>query len=368
LKSLYIHHQGYQFHHVFDEQASDEDVYHQCAFSAVEHVRSGKVATIFMFGQTGSGKTHTMHGIVERATSHIFAGCDASFHLSAFEITGKSMRDLLCADSGRELRLLDDKANRTRIVGATVLEAKSSDELLEAIVESQARRATKATQANDTSSRSHAVYQISGLRGAMLTLVDCAGSERREDTTQHDAQQQKEAAEINATIFALKECFRVMRAPKGGQQPPYRSSLLTRVLSDSFGNQDARVVAIGTVSPSASDTEHCLSTVRSLLELQGSKLAFEEKDDIVRRRVVEPHPRTWTEAAVKQLLESAANAAAKRHVVRLTKGTDGKNLIRWPVQRFAQLCEGNAMLGQKLFDELRLRMHASGASATDGGA
>eukprot|EP00930_Biecheleria_cincta_P016695 TRINITY_DN13476_c0_g1_i1.p1 TRINITY_DN13476_c0_g1~~TRINITY_DN13476_c0_g1_i1.p1 ORF type:complete len:470 (-),score=83.59 TRINITY_DN13476_c0_g1_i1:122-1531(-) len=368
LKSLYIHHQGFQFHHAFDERASDEDVYHQCAFSAVEHVRSGKVATLFMFGQTGSGKTHTMHGVVERAASHLFAGCDTSYHVSAFEIAGKSMRDLLCTDTARELRLLDDKSNRTRVVGAAVLEAKSSDELLEAILESQTRRATKATQANDTSSRSHAVYQVAGPRGALLTLVDCAGSERREDTTQHDAQQQKEAAEINATIFALKECFRVMRAPKGGQQPPYRSSLLTRVLSDSFGNPDARVVAIGTVSPSASDTEHCLSTVRSLMELQGSKLAFEEKEDIVRRRVVEPHPRTWTEAAVKQWLESAANGAAKRHVARLTKGTDGKNLIRWPVQRFAQLCEGNAILGQKLFEELRLRMHASGTTATDGGA
>ena len=82
-----------------------------------------------------------------------------------------------------------------------------------------ARRATRATQANDTSSRSHAVFRIclpgggviglearvfqvflrTGLKsdlmpvsGAVLTLVDCAGSERRQDTTQHDSQGQKE--------------------------------------------------------------------------------------------------------------------------------------------------------------------------------
>ena len=30
------------------------------------------------------------------------------------------------------------------------------------------------------------------MSGAVLTLVDCAGSERRQDTTQHDSQGQKE--------------------------------------------------------------------------------------------------------------------------------------------------------------------------------
>ena len=43
-------------------------------------------------------------------------------------------------------------------------------------------------------------------------------------------------------------------------QPPYRESLLTRVLSDSFGSDEAMVVAIGTVSPSAKDTEHSIGT------------------------------------------------------------------------------------------------------------
>ena len=162
--------------------------------------------------------------------------------------------------------------------------------------------------------------------GAVLTLVDCAGSERRQDTTQHDSQGQKdtrhggrqyweavssgspakESAEINATIFALKagpslaragivvelvlqqECFRAMRSPKGQWwprlcfaaslrdlvevsgcreirelRPPFRGSLLTRVLSDSFSSTDAMIVAIG-CKGSASILLHQLGVFDSL--------------------------------------------------------------------------------------------------------
>ena len=35
-------------------------------------------------------------------------------------------------------------------------------------------------------------------------LVDCAGSERKEDSNHHSAERQKEGAEINASIYALK--------------------------------------------------------------------------------------------------------------------------------------------------------------------
>lgn len=46
-----------------------------------------------------------------------------------------------------------------------------------------------------------------GSRG-LLTLVDCAGSERKEDSNKHDVQRQKEGAEINTSLHALKECIR----------------------------------------------------------------------------------------------------------------------------------------------------------------
>lgn len=233
--------------------------------------------------------------------------------------------------------------------------------------DAQSRRTTRATQANDTSSRSHAVYRIrlhsedTKQDSAVLTLVDCAGSERNGDSTHHDAQCRKDATEINSTIFALKECFRAMRSPNG-QQPPYRDSLLTRVLADSFANELALVVAIGTVSPSASDTEHSLGTLRALQQLQGTQMVSEVKEDVKKPKVQKvQHPSNWSEEEVHQWLEAAVGGKARRHESSLAKGTDGKNLVRWPVLRFKQLCAGDDDLGTQLYQDLRQKVKAAGA-------
>lgn len=57
---------------------------------------------------------------------------------------------------------------------------------------------------------------VEGARGGpvgSVTLVDCAGSERKEDSMYHTKEQREEGAQINASLHALKECVR-MRAAK----------------------------------------------------------------------------------------------------------------------------------------------------------
>jgi kinesin family protein 2/24 len=62
-------------------------------------------------------------------------------------------------------------------------------------------RTTHVTAANDTSSRSHAICQISIKKGGedtgKLVLVDLAGSERAQDTQSNNRQRRMEGAEIN---------------------------------------------------------------------------------------------------------------------------------------------------------------------------
>jgi len=371
LKSLFVSHMAFPFAHAFSENTTDDEVYRQCASPAVEHALRAGVATIFMFGQTGSGKTHTMEGIINRTIDHIFEdvslrGADnaPTISLTAFEIAGKNIRDLL-DNSGtpKEVKVMEDKSHRTRVLGVDSLEVQSPSELLGILQRAAAVRTTRSTQVNDTSSRSHAVYRIwLGSAGAVLTLVDCAGSERREDSSNHDAQSRKDAAEINSTIFALKECFRVMRN-SNGKQPPYRDSLLTRVLSDSFASEQALIMAIGTVSPSASDTEHSIGTLRSLQQLQGTQMSHEARQDVVKLQVVEKikEPRNWSEDDVRLWVERALNGRAQSHAAGIKKGTDGKNLVRWPMNRFTQLCAGDEHLGAGLYQDLRERIRSAGA-------
>jgi len=51
----------FQFDNIFDERASQEDIYSYTR-DLIESVVSGYNATIFAFGMTGSGKTHTITG------------------------------------------------------------------------------------------------------------------------------------------------------------------------------------------------------------------------------------------------------------------------------------------------------------------
>lgn len=130
-------------------------------------------------------------------------------------------------------------------------------------------RTTHSTEANDTSSRSHAICQISlrddesdKLRGK-LSLVDLAGSERGSDTKSHNSQRRTESAEINTSLLALKECIRALDMNKSGtKHVPYRGSKLTLILKDCFTSSQAKTTMIATVSPGASSADHSVNTLR----------------------------------------------------------------------------------------------------------
>merc|ERR1719336_2070330 len=126
-----------------------------------------------------------------------------------------------------------------------------------------ARRATSATDANSVSSRSHAICSLRLLHsGGRLLLADCAGTERRKDSMYHSKERQVEAAEINASLHALKECVRYAAQRERVPAHAYRASSLTKLLSGAFARGDASQLAVVcTLSPCAGDTEHTLGTL-----------------------------------------------------------------------------------------------------------
>merc|ERR1719444_661537 len=160
---------------------------------------------MFMFGQTGSGKTHTIQAFLELAAQQVFAAEAAmeKVWVGAFEIAGKHMRDLQDPEHPKkELKIMtdlnvgmappgqleerQDGQVKTKGRGLTWTCAASAEQLLQLCRNAQELRTTRATQSNSVSSRSHSVLKIGRSEDdVFLTLVDCAGSERNEDSTHH---------------------------------------------------------------------------------------------------------------------------------------------------------------------------------------
>jgi kinesin family protein 18/19 len=73
------------------------------------------------------------------------------------------IRDLLVPASGY-LELRDDNDKGITISGVTEFRAESTEQVMNLLLMGNKRRTTEATNANQTSSRSHAVFQINVIK------------------------------------------------------------------------------------------------------------------------------------------------------------------------------------------------------------
>ena len=282
---MFIKHENFGANATFCEDTTTEQVYDKCTSPLVELAVQGGIATVFMYGQTGSGKTYTMQGLQRMAASQIFSIVgNSSVAVSFFEIAGKSLADLIAPQNVLELR--QDAEGVIQVCGAAHVEVTNPDQLLMVLEAGEKRRATHGTDVNSVSSRSHSVLRLEISGGGELMLIDCAGSERKEDSNMHTAERRKEGAQINSSLHSLKECFRAMRTP--GMHVPFRGSLLTKVLQQTFTRDDAMAVVLATLSPSPTDIERSISTLRTVSMLGGLEhLKSETKEDVethVKRR------------------------------------------------------------------------------------
>mmetsp|Transcript_29487 Transcript_29487/g.33780 ORF Transcript_29487/g.33780 Transcript_29487/m.33780 type:complete len:370 (+) Transcript_29487:249-1358(+) len=234
------------------------------------------VVTIFAYGQTGSGKTYTMMALQNFAISDIFklaeneySDLEPQISLSFYEIYSGRILDLL--NNKKRLTVLEDGNSKIQVKGLHEVNVETESELKDAIEYAHSVRTTHATQANDTSSRSHAICSINVRDGngsvlGKFLMVDLAGSERAQDIKSNNRERRAEGAEINKSLLSLKECIRAIDNSKGSKEVhlPFRASKLTMVLRDSFMGTKKNICIgmIACVSPGYSHADHSLNTIR----------------------------------------------------------------------------------------------------------
>lgn len=286
MRRMYMDHHEFDFDTVFDEKATNDEVYAGTAAGLVRLAAGGGQATVLMYGQTGSGKTYTMSSVYERAAADLFGMLGGELtdgtvqiSMSFVELAGDRCRDMLNPNqqASREVKLCTGRNGEVHPVPVTEVPIRSPEALVTYIDHATSLRATSATAVHDASSRSHAVCRVYINRASSvhqpaiegtLTMVDLAGSEQKGDSMYHDAERRKEGAQINSSLMALKAVVRE-RVRGTDNSALYRNAKLTQLLKTSFCIQEARTVVIATVSPSSKDTEHSLSTLRHACIMDG---------------------------------------------------------------------------------------------------
>ncbi|KAL9464087.1 hypothetical protein AB3S75_001813 [Citrus x aurantiifolia] len=276
---------NYCFDHVFGPGCTNLDVYTARISSVISGVVQGLNATVFAYGSTGSGKTYTMvgtksdPGLMVLSLHTIFdrikkdKNCD-EFEVSCsyLEVYNEVIYDLL-EKSSAHLELREDPMHGIVVTGLRCIKVHSADKILELLNLGNSRRKTESTEANGTSSRSHAVLEITVKRRqktkycnqvmrGKLSLVDLAGSERASEANS-GGQKLRDGANINRSLLALANCINALGKPqkKGLAYVPYRNSKLTRILKDGLSG-NSQTVMVATISPVDSQYHHTLNTLK----------------------------------------------------------------------------------------------------------
>lgn len=250
---------------------------------------------IFAYGQTGSGKSYSMMGygkeigIIPMICQEMFNKIEqiqaadpdvkCTVEVSYLEIYNERVRDLLNPSTKGNLRVREHPSTGPYVEDLAKLVVNGFQEIENLMDEGNKARTVAATNMNETSSRSHAVFtlmltqkkkdqetKMEAEKVAKISLVDLAGSERANSTGATGARL-KEGAEINRSLSTLGRVIAALadlstgKKKKGANQVPYRDSILTWLLKDSLGG-NSMTAMIAAISPADINYDETLSTLR----------------------------------------------------------------------------------------------------------
>ncbi|XP_041498953.1 kinesin-like protein KIF1B isoform X9 [Microtus oregoni] len=279
--------------------ASQNRVYNDIGKEMLLHAFEGYNVCIFAYGQTGAGKSYTMMGKQEESQAGIIPQlCEELFEkindncneemsysveVSYMEIYCERVRDLLNPKNKGNLRVREHPLLGPYVEDLSKLAVTSYTDIADLMDAGNKARTVAATNMNETSSRSHAVFTIvftqkkhdtetnlSTEKVSKISLVDLAGSERA-DSTGAKGTRLKEGANINKSlttlgkvISALAEvdnCTSKSKKKKKTDFIPYRDSVLTWLLRENLGG-NSRTAMVAALSPADINYDETLSTLR----------------------------------------------------------------------------------------------------------
>ncbi|OCT73151.1 kinesin family member 18B L homeolog isoform X2 [Xenopus laevis] len=284
------------FDRVFGENSRQQHVFEHTTKEILDGVLNGYNCSVFAYGATGAGKTHTMlgseadPGVMYLTMVELYRRIEAieeqktcEVLISYLEVYNEQIQDLL--EPRGSLAIREDPQKGVVVHGLSFHQPKSADQLLQMLASGNLNRTQHPTDANASSSRSHAVFQIyvkqqdrtasisQDVRVAKMSLIDLAGSERA-STTNAKGERLREGANINRSLLALINVINALADAKSKKAHiPYRDSKLTRLLKDSIGG-NCRTVMIAAISPSSLSYDDTYNTLKYANRAKEIKLSM----------------------------------------------------------------------------------------------
>ncbi|CAL8324002.1 unnamed protein product [Merluccius merluccius] len=280
--------------------ASQNLVYNDIGKEMLQHAFEGYNVCIFAYGQTGAGKSYTMmgkqeegqEGIIPMLCEDLFEKINEanntgdlsySVEVSYMEIYCERVRDLLNPKNKGNLRVREHPLLGPYVEDLSKLAVTSYTDIADLMDAGNKARTVAATNMNETSSRSHAVFTIvftqkkhdnetdlSTEKVSKISLVDLAGSERA-DSTGATGTRLKEGANINKSLTTLGKVISALaevvsptlssKKKKKSDFIPYRDSVLTWLLRENLGG-NSRTAMVAALSPADINYDETLSTLR----------------------------------------------------------------------------------------------------------
>ncbi|XP_074924761.1 kinesin-like protein KIF1A isoform X6 [Chelonoidis abingdonii] len=313
--------------------ASQKQVYQDIGEEMLQHAFEGYNVCIFAYGQTGAGKSYTMmgrqekdqQGIIPQLCEDLFSrindatndNMSYSVEVSYMEIYCERVRDLLNPKNKGNLRVREHPLLGPYVEDLSKLAVTSYNDIQDLMDSGNKARTVAATNMNETSSRSHAVFNIiftqkrhdaetdiTTEKVSKVSLVDLAGSERA-DSTGAKGTRLKEGANINKSLTTLGKVISALAEMDSGPNKnkkkkktdfiPYRDSVLTWLLRENLGG-NSRTAMVAALSPADINYDETLSTLRYadrakqircnavINEDPNNKLIRELKDEVARLR------------------------------------------------------------------------------------
>uniref|UniRef100_A0A8C2GHS4 plus-end-directed kinesin ATPase n=1 Tax=Cyprinus carpio TaxID=7962 RepID=A0A8C2GHS4_CYPCA len=280
--------------------ACQKQVYKDIGEEMLLHAFEGYNVCIFAYGQTGAGKSYTMmgkqekdqEGIIPLLCEDLFTkisdnndnSMSYSVEVSYMEIYCERVRDLLNPKNKGNLRVREHPLMGPYVEDLSKLAVTSYNDIQDLMDSGNKARTVAATNMNETSSRSHAVFNIiftqkrcdsdtdnTSEKVSKISLVDLAGSERA-DSTGAKGTRLKEGANINKSLTTLGKVISALAevdsAPNKNKKKkkvesfiPYRDSVLTWLLRENLGG-NSRTAMVAALSPADINYDETLSTLR----------------------------------------------------------------------------------------------------------